>query len=310
MQGEERYQKIKEIGRGAFGEVYEAKDVVGNELVAIKKFNIKNQENGIEFSTIRELKILQELSHPNVVKFMNVFHKKENLHLVLELAPYNLRNLCPLSLSPPSIKSILRQLLEGLSYLHRSWIIHRDLSCNNILISPLGVVKITDFGLSKVLVSEETKHTRFVTTLWYRAPEVLFGTSYYGRAVDLWAAGCIFAEMLDRQPMFAGNNDMDQVATIFKKLGTPSGEDWPGVNYFPNYMKQPASPSLAFQKAFRDVEPQGIDLLKRLLAYSPLERISAEEALMHPYFLTGVQQASGEQLVEEVGRKMAEVRRT
>jgi len=309
MQGSnERYTKTRTLGSGAFGEVYEAKDSETNQVVAIKKFGIKSAENGVDFSTIRELKILQELNHPNIVKFLDVFQRKENLHLVLELAPHSLYSLAPVGLSQGAIKTVSRQLFAGLAYLHRNWVMHRDLSPGNILISPSGVVKITDFGLSKVLTSQETQHTRFVTTLWYRAPEVLFGTRYYGRAVDLWAAGCILAELLDRRPMFQGGNDIEQVTAIFTKLGTPASEDWPGVNYFPNYMRQQAAAPLMFERAFREAEPQAVDLLKKLLTYNPSERISAEAALQHPYFSTGQQPATGEQLVEEITSKLGGAR--
>lgn len=304
----ERYTKTRTLGSGAFGEVYEAKDSETSQVVAIKKFGIKSAENGVDFSTIRELKILQELNHPNIVKFLDVFQRKENLHLVLELAPYSLAALAPLGLSQGAIKTVSRQMLAGLAYLHRNWIMHRDLSPGNILITPSGVVKITDFGLSKVLTSQETQHTRFVTTLWYRAPEVLFGTRYYGRTVDLWAAGCILAELLDRRPMFQGGNDIEQVTAIFTKLGTPASEDWPGVSYFPNYMRQQAAAPLMFERAFREAEPQAVNLLKRLLTYNPSERISAEAALQHPYFSTGPQPATGEQLVEEIQSKLGGVR--
>ena len=306
--GTERYQKTRTLGSGAFGEVYEAKDSETNQVVAVKKFGIKSTENGVDFSTIRELKILQELNHPNIIKFLDVFHRKENLHLVLELAPYNLTSLAPLSLSGSAVKTIFRQVLAGLAYLHKSWVMHRDLSPGNILITPSGVVKITDFGLSKVLVSEETQHTRFVTTLWYRAPEVLYGTRYYGRTIDLWAAGCILAELLDHRPMFQGGSDIEQVAAIFTKLGTPSAEDWPGVCLFPNYMRQPAAAPLMFERAFRDAEPLAVDLLKKLLVYNPAERIAAEAALQHPYFTTGLQPATGEQLVEEIQTKLGGAR--
>ena len=305
MQGStERYTKTRTLGSGAYGEVYEAKDAETNQVVAIKKFGIKNIENGVEFSTIRELKILQELNHPNIIKFFDVFQRRENIHLVLELAPYGLNSLAPKGLSPAAIKSICRQMLAGLAYLHRNWVMHRDLSPGNILISPLGVVKITDFGLSKVLTSPDTQHTRFVTTLWYRAPEVLFGTRYYGRAVDLWAAGCILAELLDRRPMFQGGNDIEQVAAIFTKLGTPADEDWQGVCLFPNYMRQQAAAPLIFERAFRDADPLAVDLLKKLLVYNPSDRITAEAALQHPYFSSGPQPSTGEQLVEEIQSKV------
>ncbi|KXJ25500.1 cyclin-dependent kinase 6 [Exaiptasia diaphana] len=289
------YEEIAEIGTGAFGTVYKAKDLKNDgQFVALKRVRIINTEDGIPLSTIREIALLKQIdhcAHPNVVRILDVFHipmvlmKEIHLNLVFEHVEQDLAAYiddCP----PPGIsewkaKDISYQLLNGVDFLHTHRIVHRDLKPQNILITGDGQVKIADFGLARVY-KDAMALTSVVVTLWYRAPEVLLQCSY-ATAVDIWSVACIMAELYNRSPLFEGKSEMNQLAKIFSVIGLPPQEEWPqGVSVpwtsFHNYNAEP------LENIIYEMCPDGIDLLKKILVFQGKDRPSACEAMQHKFF--------------------------
>jgi len=288
---ETRYEKTEKLGEGTYGVVYKAHDRLKNEVVAVKKIRLENEHDGIPSTALREIAILKDLAHPNVVKLKDVVFLPMNqkLSLVFEYVEYDLKRYLK-SLSQPlshnKIKSLVSQLLEGIVHCHNRRIIHRDLKPQNLLIdSATGTLKIADFGLARAFSVPIRTLTHEIETLWYRAPEVILGQKVYSLGVDIWAIGCIFCELYERKPLFMGDSEIDQIFKIFQFHGTPTQNDWPeGVatpNFRPTFPRfRPADP---FEK-LKNMPPDGIDLLMKMIALDPLKRISAIEALKHPYF--------------------------
>ncbi|CAL1266121.1 unnamed protein product [Larinioides sclopetarius] len=283
------YDDMTVIGNGAYGTVYKARDLASNgQYVALKKVTIPLGEDGVPVSTIREIALLKQLTaleHPNVVRRKLENERQMLVYLVFEhvdqdLATYLER--CPApGLSSEKIKDLFFQLLNGLDFLHFNRVLHRDLKPQNILVSNQGVVKLADFGLARIY-SGQIALTSVVVTLWYRPPEVLLYQSY-ASAVDVWSSGCILAELYKREPLFPGENEVDQLAKIFEVIGSPKQSEWPkdvslSWTSFRFYKGVP------LQSVVPEICPDGLDLLKRMLCFNPTERISCEAALKHPYF--------------------------
>ena len=184
------------------------------------------------------------------------------------------------------MQSYLYQLLKGVAYCHSHRVIHRDLKPQNLLIDMDGALKLADFGLARAFGIPVRTYTHEVVTLWYRAPEILLGSRHYSTAVDVWSVGCIFAELAaNGAPLFKGDSEIDQIFKIFQVMGTPKERDWPGIEELPDYQPSfPSWPAQPLAKRLPALEPDGIDLLERMLIYEPGKRISAKEALLHPYF--------------------------
>ena len=242
---------------------------------------------GVPSTAIREISILRELQHPNVVSFKDVIHVEKNLFLVFEFLDQDLKRYMDSvqSLSPMLVKSFLYQLINGIAFCHSRRVLHRDLKPQNLLINHLGALKLADFGLARAFGIPVRHYTHEVVTLWYRAPEILLGARKYSTPVDIWSIGCIFAEMSMKQPLFPGDSEIDQLHKIFHALGTPNETIWPGVSQlpdhkttFPNWVSRPISASV------KGLDPQGLDLLSRMLVYEPEKRITAFDALRHPFF--------------------------
>ncbi|KAJ3330780.1 Cyclin-dependent kinase 11B [Kappamyces sp. JEL0680] len=183
-------------------------------------------------------------------------------------------------------KTLLLQLLSAVQCLHNNWIVHRDLKTSNILMNNQGTIKVADFGMARRYGSPLGDLTQLVVTLWYRAPELLLGATTYSPAIDMWSVGCIFAELLEKKPLFPGKGEIEQLSMIFQLLGTPSDKTWPGFSLLPNaktvnFTKQPHN---NIRKRFPFLSANGIALLDSLLCYDPEQRISAAEALDHPFF--------------------------
>jgi serine/threonine protein kinase len=226
--------------------------------------------------------------HPNIVNLVDVIHKDQKLYLVFEFLDNDLRRYMDRvgkKMHRMLVKSYLHQILKGIAFCHSHRVLHRDLKPQNLLIDQKGVLKLADFGLARAFGVPVRTYTHEVVTLWYRSPEILLGGKIYSTPVDIWSVGCIFAEMASHTPLFPGDSEIDQLFQIFRLLGTPSEDTWPGVSSFRDY--KPTFPQWATQsiaKALPDLDPLGIDLLSRMLVYEPSKRISARDALKHGYF--------------------------
>ena len=285
--GKERYIKGAALGEGTFGVVTKAEDTVTHKIVAIKKIRLGKYKEGVNFTAIREIKLLQELRHPHVIELVDCFPHKRNLNLVFECCESDLEAVIKdkfLPLGTPEIKSYMQMTLRAVAYCHECWVLHRDLKPNNLLIAPNGALKLADFGLARVFGSPNRRFTHQVFARWYRAPELLLGSKIYGPGVDLWAVGCIFAELMLRRPFVPGSSDIDQLGRIYQGLGTPTEETWPGHKTLPDYMEFSKTPAPDLRGVFATAPPEALDLLKKLMAFDPNRRVSAAEALQHAYF--------------------------
>lgn len=283
----EDYQILEIIGSGTYGTVYKGIMKKTNELIAIKKIKIEMENEGVPSNALREISILQELNHPNIVKLLSVKCKEHKLYLLFELLNYDLKKYLEsipenLQLHETLIKSYMHQLLLGVAYSHSKKVVHRDLKPANLLINEDGQLKIADFGLARVFSIPIRPYTKEVLTLWYRAPEILLGCLEYNTSVDIWSVGCIFAELLLKKPLFQGEYDIDQLYKIFKIKGTPNTEMWSDVVLLPHYKKTfPQWQPINFKDIIPNMRRSAIDLLNRLLAYDPNLRITAKQALNH-----------------------------
>jgi serine/threonine protein kinase len=275
------------MGEGGFGVVYLAVSVQTNKYVALKKMRGRRIQDGIDYSGIQEIRQLCELDHPNVVRFVDVLRWHDSTYFATEFLPWSLHSLIyPADkvrvLSVGHIKCCLRMILEGVDYLHKQGILHRDLKPENLLFSWSGILKIIDFGLSCDYPGDFGPMISQVATQWYRAPELCFGARDYGPAVDMWAIGCIFAEMLSGRPLFPGKFDIEQLRLIAKTLGPLS---WDGSEKMDGFIRfeAPEKP-VGLADQFYEWGPEALDLLKCFLILDPTQRISAENALGHAYF--------------------------
>lgn len=281
------YIKQDKLGEGTYAVVYSGIQKSTGRTVAIKKIKIGQFKEGLDMSAIREVKFLRECHHENIIELVDVFSQKQNLNLILEFLTADLEHLIndkSIVFSPPDVKSWLLMTLRGLHYLHSRFILHRDLKPNNLLLSSSGVLKLADFGLARDYGQAYTNMSPNVVTIWYRAPELILGAKNYSTGIDLWAVGCIFAELLLRFPYMPGENDMGQLGTIFRALGTPTETEWPGFKDLPNFVEfeQYAKPDP--KTLFTAVSDAELGLLFWMLRLNPLDRPSTLQALRHEYF--------------------------
>ncbi|KAJ3138513.1 regulator of ime2, partial [Physocladia obscura] len=286
------YTNYKVVGNGSFGVVFQAKLLDSGEYGAIKKvFQDKRIKN-------RELQIMRIVSHPNIVALKAFFHtngdKKDEvfLNLVLEFVPETIsranRNYTKLKQNMPmlSIKLYTYQLLRSLAYIHALGICHRDIKPQNLLLdSNSGILKLCDFGSAKVLISGEP-NVSYICSRYYRAPELIFGSTNYKVAIDVWSSGCVMAELLLGQPLFPGESGVDQLVEIIKVLGTPTRDQIKAMNQNYTEYKFPQIKPSPWAKVFRShaTTPEAINLLTKLLEYTPTVRITATEAMAHEFF--------------------------
>lgn len=281
------YVKKEKLGEGTYAVVYSGIQKSTNRLVAIKKIKIGQFKEGLDMSAIREVKFLRECHHENVIELIDVFSQKQNLNLILEFLSADLEHLIKdrsILFSTSDVKSWLLMTLRGLHYLHSRFILHRDLKPNNLLLSSTGVLKIADFGLARDFGHAYANMSPTVVTRWYRAPELFLGARNYGTGIDIWAVGCIFAELLLRNPYLPGENDMGQLNIIFQALGTPTEEDWPGFRNLPSHVDFKVHPRPDPRTLFTAASETELGLMNLMLALDPLKRPTTVECLRHRYF--------------------------
>jgi serine/threonine protein kinase len=278
------------VGSGTYGDVYKGKLKGSSEIIAIKKIKIDLENEGIPSTALREITILRELQHPNIIELKDVICNNNKLYLLFEFAEYDLRKYLEefehKNLEEETIKSFLYQILDALAYCHSKKIIHRDLKPQNILLTKNLKIKIGDFGLARVFSIPIRPYTKEVLTLWYRAPELLLGINEYSTPVDIWSVGCIFAELVIKKPLFKGDCEFEQIMKIYSILGTPKIEDWNEIVNLPYYSNKFPNFSAKKIEEIVKLDANGINLLKSMLQYDPNKRITAKQALLHPFFMT------------------------
>ncbi|KAK8337657.1 hypothetical protein V6Z12_A09G199400 [Gossypium hirsutum] len=282
----DRYLKREILGEGTYGVVYKAIDTKTGQTVAIKKIRLGKQKEGVNFTALREIKLLKELKGPNIIALIDAFPHKGNLHLVFEFMETDLEAVIRdrnIFLSPADIKSYIQMTLKGLAFCHKKWVLHRDMKPNNLLIGSNGQLKLADFGLARIFGSPDRKFTHQVFARWYRAPELLFGTKQYAAGVDVWAAACIFAELLLRRPFLQGTSDIDQLGKIFAAFGTPTPSQWPDMVYLPDYVEYQYVPAPPLRSLFPMASDDALDLLSKMFTYDPKARITVQQALEHRF---------------------------
>ena len=289
----ERFEIIEKIGEGIYGTVFKVQDKKSKEFFALKRIKMNDETQGVPATTIREISILKDLDHKNIVKLHNIIHWNKNLYLLFELADMDLNDLTQSKkkLSLKNIKIIIYQLLKAVECLILYQIMHRDIKPQNILVykfeKSIGI-KLADFGLARSCSLPAEKYTKDAVTLWYRAPELLFGFDKYSYGVDIWSVGCIMAELLFGKPFFPGKNEEDQIFCIFKKMGYPKGDDLKVIKKFPGFFEIELFEEFqggSFEKFFPKLDSDGINLLTNMLELNYQKRWSIEDLLGHSWFL-------------------------
>ncbi|KDQ64538.1 hypothetical protein JAAARDRAFT_118159 [Jaapia argillacea MUCL 33604] len=287
----ELYAIVSQVGEGTFGKVYKAKNTVSGVHVALKRIRMEQERDGFPVTAMREIKLLQSLRHENVVRLYEMMVSNGSVYMVFEYMDHDLTGVLTqtqFSFTDANLKSLCRQMLSGLAYLHHKGVIHRDIKGSNILINNRGELKLADFGLARFYQKRRRNdYTNRVITLWYRPPELLLGTTVYGPEVDMWSAGCIMLELYTKKPVFQGNDDISQLDCIYKIFGTPTPERWPGMVEMPWY--ELVKPKEAIPNHFRTLfrkwlSPAALDLAESLLDYDPMRRVTAVQAMEAPYF--------------------------
>ncbi|XP_033219829.1 cyclin-dependent kinase 20-like isoform X2 [Belonocnema kinseyi] len=269
------------IGEGAHGVVLKAIDNTNNCEVALKKVLLKRIEDGIPISIIREVKTLQTLKHPYIIELLDAFPVGLDFVMVFEYMPSGLWELIKDNDNPltdAQTKAYMRMLLEGVAYMHSKNIMHRDLKPANLLINKDGILKIADFGLSRLIWEDVSRpYSHQVATRWYRAPELLYGARFYSAAIDMWSVGCILGEMLNNAPLFPGETDIEQLAIVLRHLGSPTKETWPEVTTLPDYNKItfPYHKGITWEEVIPDAQSEAVDLVRNILLYNSCKRLTA-----------------------------------
>ncbi|KAH7675103.1 [RNA-polymerase]-subunit kinase protein [Dioscorea alata] len=283
------YDKLAKVGQGTYSNVYKARDRDTGKIVALKKVRFDTSESESVRFMAREIMILQKLDHPNVIKLegLATSRMQYSLYLVFDFMLTDLARVISRPdgrLTEPQIKCYMMQLLSGLQHCHENGILHRDIKGSNLLIDKQGMLKIADFGLANYFNPNKKRPlTSRVVTLWYRAPELLLGTTDYGVGIDLWSAGCLLAEMFAGRPIMPGRTEVEQLHRIFKLCGSPSEDYWRKLKLSSSFRPvQPYKSSIS--EAFKDFPSSSLGLLTMLLALDPSYRGSAASALQNEFF--------------------------
>jgi len=292
------FRKVRKIGEGTYGEVYEAIDTTNNRRVAMKKMRIENKDEGIPITALREMCILKHLHHENVVILYEIIQDVDKIVLIFEYADMDLKMYVEKEKGIKDLKLIQQftlQILNGLYYCNINRIIHRDLKPQNLLLKTSEMkLKLCDFGLSRMFSLPMGKMTHEIITLWYRPPEVLLGIENYTTKVDSWSIGCIMAEMITGKPLFPGDCEIGQLFKIFQIMGTPNEETWPGITKLKDYsLNFPQWKPKKLKDLFPNFDKDGLDLMEKFLQMDPDKRITIKDAINHP-FLEKVRAEGGE----------------
>jgi CTD kinase subunit alpha len=280
------------VGSGTYGKVFKAIHVYTKRMVALKKIRMEGERDGFPVTAVREIKLLQSLKHHNIVNLQEVMVEKNDCFMVFEYLSHDLTGLLnhpTFKLEPAHKKHLAKQLFEGLDYLHRRGVLHRDIKAANILVSNEGQLKIADFGLARFYAKRrQLDYTNRVITIWYRSPELLLGETQYGAAVDIWSAACVLVEIFTRHAIFPGDGgEISQLEKIYAILGTPNKVDWPGLvdmAWFELLRPSAKRPNVFAEKYKERVTPAAYELLEAMFQYDPAKRPSASDVLEHPYF--------------------------
>ncbi|CAA2980477.1 probable serine threonine- kinase At1g54610 [Olea europaea subsp. europaea] len=285
------YDKLSKVGHGTYSNVYKARHKFSGKVVALKKVRFDTSEpESVKFMA-REIIMLKHLDHPNIIKLEGIATSRMqySLYLVFDFMPSDLAKVISRSerrLTAPQVKCYMQQLLSGLQHCHEREILHRDIKGSNLLIDRNGVLKIADFGLANFYKNRaKPALTSRVVTLWYRAPELLLGSTDYGVGIDLWSAGCLLAEMFEGRPIMPGRNEIEQLHKIFKLCGSPPEHYWKKLKP-PTTFRPPQHYKPCFKETFPGFPDSAFGLLGRLLALDPAHRGTAASALENEFFCT------------------------
>tara|TARA_R110002003_G_scaffold55_4_gene4951 strand:- start:7643 stop:8992 length:1350 start_codon:yes stop_codon:yes gene_type:complete len=288
------FSHLNPIEEGSYGFVSRAQDITTSQIVALKKVKMDQAQDGFPITALREISILQKARHPNIVSLQEILSGDDPTEcvLVMEFLEHDLKTLqedMSERFMASEVKTLLRQLVSAVDFLHDNFIFHRDLKTSNILLNNRGQLKLADFGMARYIPPPDAPLTQLVVTLWYRAPELLLGTTTYGTEIDMWSIGCIFGELLAKEPLLQGKNEVDQLSLIFTLCGLPSEKTWPAFYRLPNAksLKMPRDhrSTPGFNRAkFPFLTAAGVELLSSLLSLNPERRPTAKEVLQHEYF--------------------------
>jgi len=286
----EKYEKISKIGEGSYGIVFKCRNRDTGQIVAIKKFVESEDDPLIKKIALREIRMLKQLKHFNLVNLLEVFRRKRKLHLVFEYCDHTVLNELDKHVHgvPESqVKRIVWQVLQAVHFCHQHNCIHRDVKPENILITKQGVIKLCDFGFARILTGPGDDYTDYVATRWYRAPELLVGDTQYGPPVDVWAIGCVFAELLSGQALWPGKSDVDQLYLIQRTLGDliPRHKQIFSTNQFFHGLTIPEPDTREpLELRYPNINGQALSFMKACLQMDPGARYKCDGLLEHSYF--------------------------
>ncbi|PAA64459.1 hypothetical protein BOX15_Mlig023243g1, partial [Macrostomum lignano] len=296
----EEYHCLNRIEEGTYGVVYRACDKKTKEIVALKRLKMENEREGFPITSLREINTLLKAQHENIVTVREIVvgSNMDKIYIVMDYVAHDLKSLMEIMTKPfkiEEVKCLMLQLLRAVAHLHDNWILHRDLKTSNLLLSHQGILKVGDFGLAREYGSPLKKYTTVVVTLWYRSVELLLGTKLYSTPIDCWSVGCIFGELLLKEPLFRGKGEIEQLKLIFRELGRPTEKIWPDL------LQLAAAKRLLVEQPLFDGDEYRFNRLKNrfpadrmsdaafglingLLTFDPSRRLTAEQALKHEYF--------------------------